>query len=340
MSDKAADKDKLIVGIDLGTSRSAISASNGKKKWVESYVGWPKDFIAKKVVGKPVLFGEEALHNRLSLEIYRPLERGVIKEGTTRDEEAVKELIHHLIELVEPKTNAKARAVVGVPAESFKVNRVAIKRAVAEYSQSLMVVSEPFAVAYGLGLLNNAMVIDIGAGTVDFCIMHGTVPTEDDQRTILTAGDYIDQQIYSSLGERYPNADFNLNMVRRFKEQYGFVGEPEHPVEVEIPVGGRPTKHDITDEVKRACEAILPAMVETTLEMVAKFDPEFQGEIRNNIVLAGGGSQLRGLRDYLERVLREYGPCAVRCVEDPLFGGADGSLALAQDMPQEYWEQL
>ena len=93
MSDKAADKDKLIVGIDLGTSRSAISASNGKKKWVESYVGWPKDFIAKKVVGKPVLFGEEALHNRLSLEIFRPLERGVIKEGTTRDEEAVKELI-------------------------------------------------------------------------------------------------------------------------------------------------------------------------------------------------------------------------------------------------------
>jgi len=50
-----------------------------------------------------------------------------------------------------------------------------------------MVVSEPFAVAYGMNLLNNALVIDIGAGTTDFCIMHGTIPSEEDQKTILTA---------------------------------------------------------------------------------------------------------------------------------------------------------
>ena len=29
-----AVEDKMIVGIDLGTSRSAISASNGKKKFI------------------------------------------------------------------------------------------------------------------------------------------------------------------------------------------------------------------------------------------------------------------------------------------------------------------
>ena len=199
-----AVEEKMIVGIDLGTSRSAISASNGKKKWVESYVGWPKDFIAKKVVGAPILFGEEAVSHRLSLDLYRPLKNGVIKEGTARDEEAVKELIHYLISLVQTKKDAaKVRAVVGVPAESFKVNKVAIKKAVAEYAEALLVVSEPFAVAYGVNALDNAMVIDIGAGTVDFCIMHGTVPTEDDQRTVLTAGDYIDQQLYNFPGYRF-----------------------------------------------------------------------------------------------------------------------------------------
>jgi molecular chaperone DnaK (HSP70) len=31
----------LHVGIDLGTSRSAVSASNGERHLVESYVGWP-----------------------------------------------------------------------------------------------------------------------------------------------------------------------------------------------------------------------------------------------------------------------------------------------------------
>jgi len=339
MVQKSAVKESLVVGIDLGTSRSAISANNGKKKWIDSFVGWPKDFIARKVVGKSILFGEEALAHRLSLDLYRPLERGVIKEGTTRDEEAVKELIHHLIELVKAKDTSEVRAVVGVPAESFKVNKAAIKRAASEYVHALMVVSEPFAVAYGLNTLDNAMVIDIGAGTIDFCIMHGTVPTEEDQRTVLTAGDYIDQQLYNMLRERYPNADFNLNMVRRFKEWHGFVGKATGSVEVEIPVAGRPTAHDITDELKRACESILPAVVETVLEMIAKFDPEYQDRIRNNIVLAGGGSQLRGLREYLEGILKDYGPCRVECVQDPLFGGADGSLALASDMPEAYWMQ-
>lgn len=336
-----AVEEKIIVGIDLGTSRSAISASNGKKKWVESYVGWPKDFIARKVVGAPILFGEEAVSHRLSLELYRPLKNGVIKEGTARDEEAVKELIHHLISLVHAKKDFdKVRAVVGVPAESFKVNKVSIKKAVAEFAESLLVVSEPFAVAYGVNALDNAMVIDVGAGTVDFCIMHGTVPTEDDQRTVLTAGDYIDQQLYKFLEERYPHSDFNLNMVRRFKEKFSFIGEPERAVKVDIPVDGRPTKHDITDEMKRACESILPAIVESTLELIAKFDPEYQDVIRKNVILAGGGSQITGLAEYLEKVLSEYGEAKVAVVEDPLFSGSDGALALALDMPEDYWTEV
>ncbi len=334
-------EEKMIVGIDLGTSRSAISASNGRRKWVESYVGWPKDFIAKKVVGAPILFGEDAIAHRLSLELYRPLKNGVIKEGTARDEEAVKELINHLITLVQTKKKSdKVRAVVGVPAESFKVNKVALKKAVAEYAESLLVVSEPFAVAYGVNALDNAMVIDVGAGTVDFCIMHGTVPSEEDQRTVLTAGDYIDQQLYNFLEERYPHSDFNLNMVRKFKEQYSFVGEPDRAVKVDIPVDGRPTKHDITDEMRRACESILPAIVESTLELIAKFDPEYQDVIRKNVILAGGGSQIDGLAEYLEKVLSEYGEANVQIVDDPLFSGADGALALAQDMPEDYWTDV
>ncbi len=334
------NKEVLNIGIDLGTSRSAIAASNGSKEWVESYVGWPKDFIAQKVLGKPVLFGEEALENRLSLEIFRPLERGVIKDGSERSEAAVKELIRHLIQMAKADNGYKqTRAIVGVPAESFKINKLAIKRLVADFADAIMVVSEPFSVAYGINALNNAMIIDIGAGTTDFCIMHGTMPSEVDQRTILAAGDYIDQQLEMMLHERYPKADFTPTMVRRMKEQYSFVGEPPHPVMVELPVDGKPTMHDITKEMRQACESILPGMVETTLDLIAGFDPEFQKKVRNNITLAGGGSQIRGLREYLEGALREIGPCRVSVISDPLFGGSAGVLALAVDMPDEYWEK-
>ncbi len=337
-SDKEVDGE-LIVGIDLGTSRSAIAASNGKKTWVESYVGWPKDFIARKLIGKPILFGEEALDHRLSLDLCRPLERGVIKEGT-RDQQAVREMIAYLIHLVEPRANGRTRAVVGVPAESFKSNKLAIKQALGDSVALSMVVSEPFAVAYGMEILDNAMVIDIGAGTVDFCIMHGAVPADDDQRTIFTAGDYIDQQLVDLLRERYPEATFNLNMVRRFKEKYSFIGTPPAAVEVDIPVDGKPIRHDITSEMRQACESILPALVETTLEMIAGADPEFQDKIRGNVVLAGGGSQIRGLRQNLEAKLREYGPAEVTCVADPLYSGAAGAMSLALEMPDEYWRQV
>jgi rod shape-determining protein MreB len=338
--DNPKDESALFVGIDLGTSRSSISASNGTREWTESYVGWPKDFISAQVVGKPVLFGSDALQNRLSLDLCRPLQHGVIKEGIEKSEEAVKEIIKHLIDLAKPSPDQKINAVVGVPADTLKVNKLAIRKAVTEFVHSLMVVSEPFAVAYGLNLLNNALVIDIGAGTTDFCIMHGTIPSEEDQKTILTAGDYIDEQLYNYLIEKYPNSKFNKNMVRQFKEQYSFVREIKEDIRVELPVNGKPVMHDIKNEVKRACESILPALTETTTEMIARFDPEFQVKIKNNIVLAGGGSLIKGLREYLQDALKEYGSCNVTCVEDPLFAGSNGALKLAQDMPVKYWETL
>ena len=338
--DEQKQENVLFVGIDLGTSRSAISSSHGIREWVESYVGWPKDFIAERVVGKPVLFGAEALEHRLSLDFCRPLERGIIKEGIESSERAVKEIIRHLIDLAKPDPGQKIHAVVGVPADSLKVNKLAIRRAVAEYVHTLMVVSEPFAIAYGMNLLNDALIIDIGAGTIDLCIMHGTIPSEEDQRTILTAGDYIDEQLFNYLIEKYPNSKCNKNMVRQFKEKFSFVGDVPEPIRVELPVNGKPIMHDIKDEIRRACESMMPSLLETMTEMIARFDPEFHVKIMNNIVLAGGGSHIRGIAEYLQEALKEYGTCKVTCVADPLFAGADGALKLGQDMPSKYWETL
>src|SRR6185436_14073169 len=124
MSDK---NEVLHVGIDLGTSRSSISASNGQRHVIESYVGWPLDMVARKVLKKAVLIGRDALENRTMLDLHRPLEQGLIKEGSEKDEAAVRELLWHLLSLVgvkrEDRGNVKVRAVVGVPAEALRVNK-------------------------------------------------------------------------------------------------------------------------------------------------------------------------------------------------------------------------
>lgn len=333
-------KDTLYVGIDLGTSRSSISASNGGRHVVESYVGWPVDMVARKVVKKAILFGREALENRPMLELHRPLERGLIKEGSPKDEEAVRELLRHLIGLAGPKEGQKVHAVVGVPAEALRVSRQHLRAAVKGVADALLIVSEPFAVAYGMDALLHTMIVDIGAGTTDFCVMNGRYPTEDDQRTLTNAGDSVDEQLQLLIRTKYPQAQFSVHMVREWKEKLSFVGEPKAPVTVTVPVNGKPTPIDITTEMRRACESVVAPIVETMLDLLSKVEPEYQGRVRQNVILAGGGSQLQGLSAAIEKALAEVGGGRVRSVEDPVFAGSNGGLAIATDAPDGDWEQL
>lgn len=336
--------DAVCVGIDLGTSRSSISSSNGERHVIDSYVGWPVDMVARKLVKKPVLVGREALDNRSMLDLRRPLERGVMKEGSEKDQEAVQEIIRHLIALVgikqKGKNKAKVRAVVGVPAEAFRVSRQNLRHTMEGIADSVMLVSEPFAVAYGIEALLHALVIDIGAGTADFCVMEGRYPTEEDQKTITTAGDSIDEQLFKLVHERYPEAQFSIHMIREWKEKSSFVGEPKNRVLVTAPIKGRAAEIDITQEMRSACESIIPPVCETMTALLAKVEPEFQGKVRNNVILAGGSSLIAGLPEVITKALEELGGGRATVVKDPVFAGSDGGLAIARDASGSDWERL
>lgn len=334
----------LHVGIDLGTSRSAVSGSNKERHVVESFVGWPMDLVARKVLKREVLIGREALEHRTMLDLHRPLEHGLIKEGSERDERAVRELLRHLLVLagVTPETRKglTVRAVVGVPAEAMRINKQSLRHALKGLVDNLMIVSEPFSVAYGIDELLHSMVIDLGAGTTDFCVMSGRYPGDKDQRTITNAGDWVDEQLYKQLTERHPEASFTIHMVREWKEKHSFVGEPKERVKVTMPVQGRPTEIDITRELRAACESLVPPVAETMLDLLARVEPEFQARVRQNIVLSGGTALINGLGGRLQQTLTEVGGGRVRVVKDPLFVGSDGALAIALDAQESDWERL
>lgn len=339
-----SDKKALSVGVDLGTSRSAVSGSNGARHLVLSYVGWPIDMVARRVLKKDVLIGEEALDNRLMLDLHRPLERGLIKEGSDRDAKAVRELLQHLLELVGVDEvrgeGGEVRAVVGVPAEAMRVNKQQLRTAMAGLVDSLMIVSEPFAVAYGLDALLHALIIDIGAGTTDLCVMNGRYPREEDQKTLTVAGDSIDDQLEQLIEAKYPEANFSRHMVTSWKESGSFVGELSGRIVVAAPVQGKPTKFDITDEMRAACASIVAPVVEAMLDLISRVEPEYQLKVRNNVILTGGSSLIGGLGAALQSALEEVGGGKVRVVKDPAFVGADGGLAIATDAPDSDWESL
>jgi len=338
----SASPEVLNVGIDLGTSRSAVSASNGQRHLVESYVGWPVDMVARKVLKKDILIGTEAVQNRTMLDLHRPLERGLLKEGSEKDLVAVRELLAHLLRLVgvSKDSGVKVRAVVGVPAEAMRVNKQQLRNALTGMVDALMLVSEPFAVAYGMDALLHSMIIDVGAGTTDFCVMRGRYPTEDDQRTLTNAGDSIDALLSKLISDRHSDAQFTIYMVRAWKEGFGFVGAPKQRVEVTVPIGGKPTKIDVTDPMRIACESLVEPITETMIDLLPRIEPEFQERVRHNIILSGGSSLVSGLRAALEKNLESVGGGKIQGVKDPRFDGSDGGLALALDAPESDWDRL
>lgn len=342
----------LNVGIDLGTSRTVITCDNGVRTFMPSYVGFPKDVVSRKMLGREMIFGDEALKYRMALDLYRPLEKGVIRYSDDPEKEAegykksllvAKELLKHMIYAAAGERSADMviRGVVGAPALANQQNKKAFLDIARGILDDVMIVSEPFAVAYGLNLLTNALIIDIGAGTVDLCRMHGTMPSQEDQVTTFKAGDYIDQVFLELIKKKYKEANLTINMIRRFKEENAFVSEQGERVFIVLPVDGKPTKLDVTDELRVACRSIVPEIVEAIRKLVASFDPEFQDGLKENVVLAGGGSQIAGLKKEIEAYMEKaLGYGKVRKVEEPLYAGANGALLLCKDMPDEYWDEL
>ncbi|MEM6457871.1 MAG: MamK family actin-like protein [Planctomycetota bacterium] len=340
--DSAAAENALYIGIDLGTSRSSIASATGVRKTLESYVGWPKDAVSlKHLGGQEIVFGKTALDNRLSLDLYRPLAVGVIdnQEGS-RNLEAARELINHLVEMVEPGRGESLFGVVGVPSEASGKNKEDIIECTKGILDSVMIVTEPFCVAYGMDRIADVLVVDIGAGTTDLCRMHGTVPTMEDQVSLPIAGDAVDKKLMELINKKFPNAQVTINMIKRLKEKFGYVHTAKDKIEVEFPVDGKPTMHDVTDVVREACTILVDPIVESIHKLISTFDPEFQDKLRQNIILSGGGGLMDGLNKAIEDKLDRVGGASVTVVEEPMYAGANGALQLALDMPADYWQQL
>lgn len=345
------DRPVTFIGMDLGTFRTTVVSSNGKRAEVETTVGWPKDHIARSVLGRDVLFGKEVIEQRMACNYVRPFAKGALKfndheqcgvsaDQLERHKEAAKLLVKHAVSLVEPAEGHAIFGVVGVPSRASIANKELIMESTREAFDAVMLAPEPFAVAYSSNQLTDALIVDIGAGTIDLCPMFGTFPQEEDQFTIPFGGDAIDEEFYQLITELYPEARISMRMARQIKEKSGFVHDGNDQVFVTLPVNGKPREFDVTKPLKQACSRIVLPIVDGIGQLISRYDPEIQCGLLSNIVLGGGGSQLKGLDQVLEEALQAYGGGTVTKVYDSVFAGAVGALKIAMNMPTDCWEQI
>ncbi|SVE12285.1 uncharacterized protein METZ01_LOCUS465139, partial [marine metagenome] len=124
----------LLVGMDLGCYKTSIAATNGVREHVHSIVGWPKDPVSRKLIGKDVVIGDEAYKHRLALETIRPFEKGALKfteateagvpaDKVARYKEAALELVKHTVRLCRPPKGTLVHGVIGAPATASILNK-------------------------------------------------------------------------------------------------------------------------------------------------------------------------------------------------------------------------
>ncbi len=330
---------RLYVGIDLGTFQSTIASSAGAMHSVETVVGRPKDPIARNFLKRDVLFGADALKNKLACNLYRPMAAGVAQDDEA-NLAAAKAFVSHLIETVDPEEFDEVFGVICSPSHvSFtdKSNLVATLRG---QVNAIMVVTEPFATAFAINEIGGSIVVDIGAGTTDIARIHGTFPTDEDQVTIQEAGDWLDLELKNLIAKKFTGAQITKDMVRKWKEESSYVGGDVRTVEVSLSVDGKSQNVDIGDLIQEACELLVPKVGNAIKRIVAEADPEYQPVLRNNIILSGGGSLIEGLAERVAREISDIGDVNVWCVENPLEKVAEGALMLAGEMPDDMYTAI
>lgn len=345
------DNQPAYIGMDLGTFKTSVVSSNGSRDSIFSAVGWPKDHVARAILGRDVVFGNDVVEKRLALKVCRPFQRGALKyldsadsgvgaDDVEQHKEAARLLVRHAVSLTRPQSGAPVYGVIGAPSRASIVNKQFIMDVASDAFDAVVIAPEPFTVAFGMNALSDALVIDIGAGTIDICPLYSTYPTDEDQVTVPLGGDFVDEAFLRLMKEQFPQAELSPNIAREIKEKYGFVHDIDEKALAMLDVKAQPTEFDVSGPLKEACLTIVEPIIEGLREVISRFDPEFRHAMLSNIILAGGGSQLNGLDRLIEQSLESYGGGRVRKVGDSVYAGAAGALKLAMSMPAGQWDQF
>jgi rod shape-determining protein MreB len=348
----------ILVGFDLGTNKSCVLAGSPDNsditvsKVIPSVVGYVKDGIVDGIVAgnSPILFGEEALRNMLHVNLVAPIAQGNIAHF-----DAARDFLKHIRGLADPSGHAEIRAVVGVPANADEPARENIRRCAYGIFDRVLLIPEPFLAALGyrddsrVGQSNyidpvvNSLIVDIGGGTSDICLVQGYFPGADDQISISFAGDAIDEALQAELNRVYPNNGLSRHKVRELKEAHGYVGPSRKPLDVKVVIGGKAHTLELGDALGRAGNSLIDKIYPAITSLIQRASSDSVVTLLQNIIITGGGSQIRGIDTLVQKKLADDGfesPKVRIAGQDYQRYVAMGALKAARAARENQWQVL
>nr|WP_318836485.1 rod shape-determining protein [Actinomadura rudentiformis] len=260
-----------------------------------------------------------------------------LKDGVIADFDVTERMLRYFIQKVHKRRHfAKPRIVVAVPSGITGVEQRAVKEAGYQAgARRVYIIEEPMAAAIGAGLPvyepTGNMVVDIGGGTTEVAIISlGGIVTS---QSVRVGGDELDQAVIS-----FSKKEYSLMLGERTAEEIkmaigsaypGGDDEPHAEIRGRDLVSGLPKTVVISsEEVRRAIEEPVNAIVDAVKTTLDKCPPELSGDIMDRgIALTGGGALLKNL----DERLREETGMPIHLVDNPLDSVVLGTGKCVED---------
>ncbi|MFA5356602.1 MAG: rod shape-determining protein [Candidatus Omnitrophota bacterium] len=312
------------MGIDLGTASTLVFVKGEGVVLCE-----PSVVAIEKGTSHVLAVGEEGkrMLGRTpgNIVAIRPM-----KDGVIADFEITEAMLRYFIKKVHHRrVLVRPRIVIAIPSGITEVEKRAVKDSAERAgAREVFLIEEPIAAAIGVGLpiqepIGN-MVIDIGGGTTEIAVISlaGIVFS----KSIRIGGDEMDGAIIEYLKKTY-----NLMVGERTAEDIKIKIGSAYPLEEEMSlevkgrdlVAGLPKSVTInSEEVREALQEPLRAILEIAKISLERTPPELASDlIEHGIVMAGGGSLLRGM----DKLISEETGLPVHIADDPLTAVAVGT---------------
>ena len=321
------------IAIDLGTANTVVYV--GGRGIVASE---PSVVAADSLTGEVHAVGAEAERmigrTPASISATRPLRHGVIADFAVTEQ-----MLRYFIRRAFDRRWAHPRLIVCAPSGVTEVEKRAVEEAaLAAGARRVHLIEEPIAAAIGAGVAIEEpvgrMVLDIGGGTSEVAVI--SLGAFAVSRSVPVGGYEMDEAISQYIRDAHQLA-IGSQTAEAIKLAIGSAVPLAHELSTGVRgrhlLSGLPTEVRLSsEEVREALRSPMEEILRAIADTLEDTPPELAGDLsRDGILLAGGGTLLRGL----PQLISDRTGMTVTLAEEPLTCVATGS-----GMALEHYDQL